>query len=77
MVDHKQCFCLFVDCELVGGCVGDVLLVMCCCVGCVLALLSRGVWVCEWCISSRVCIVVVLSVCISDEPSVCCVCGYI
>ena len=29
---------------------------------------------CEWCISSRVCIVVVLTVCISDESSVC---GYI
>ena len=25
----------------------------------------------EWCISSRVCIVVVLSVCISDEHSIC------
>ena len=34
-------------------------------------------FVCEWCISSQVCIVAVLSVCISDEPSVCCVCGYI
>ena len=32
---------------------------------------------CEWYIASRVCIVVVLSVCISDDPSVCCVCGYI
>ena len=30
---------------------------------------------CEWCISSQVCIVAVLSVCISDEPSVCCGCG--
>ena len=28
---------------------------------------------CEWYISSQVCIVVVLSVCILDEPSVCCV----
>ena len=32
---------------------------------------------CEWYIFSRVYIFVVLSVCISDEPSVCCVCGYI
>ena len=29
------------------------------------------------CISSQVCIVGVLYVCISDEPSVCSVCGYI
>ena len=36
-------------------------------------LLLRFVWVCEWCISSQVCIVRVLPVCISDEPSVCCV----
>ena len=42
-----------------------------------LVLLLRFVWVCVWCISSHVCIVAVLSVCISDEPSVCCVCGYI
>ena len=34
-------------------------------------LLMRFVWVCEWRMSSRVCIVVVLSVCIPDEPSVC------
>ena len=40
-------------------------------------LLLRFVWVCEWCISSLVGIVAVSSVCISDEPSVCCVCGYI
>ena len=39
-----------------------------------LVLLLRFVWVSEWCISSQVCIVAVLSVCISDEPSVC---GYI
>ena len=32
-----------------------------------LVLLLRFVWVCEWCISSQVCIV---AVCISDEPSV-------
>ena len=31
-------------------------------------------WVYEWCISSQVCIVAVVYVCISDEPSVC---GYI
>ena len=31
--------------------------------------------VCEWCISSRVCIVVVFYVCISDELSVCCYIG--
>ena len=37
-----------------------------------LMLLLRFVWVCEWCISSQVCIVAVLSVFISDEPSVCC-----
>ena len=30
--------------------------------------------VCEWCISSEVCIVTVLYVCNSDEPNVCCVC---
>ena len=40
-------------------------------------LLLRCVWVCEWCISRQVCIVPVLSVCISDEPSVCCVSGNI
>ena len=34
-------------------------------------LLLRVGCVCEWCISSQVCIVFVLSVCISDEPSVC------
>ena len=42
-----------------------------CFVGDVLGVMLRSVWVCEWCISSRVCIVVALSVCISDEPSVC------
>ena len=35
-------------------------------------MLLRFVWVCEWCIPRQVCIVTVLSVCISDEPSVCC-----
>ena len=39
--------------------------------------LLRLKWVCERCISSLVCIVFVLSVYISDGPSVCCVCGYI
>ena len=39
-----------------------------------LVLLLRFVWVCEWCISSQVCIVAILSVCNSDEPNVC---GYI
>ena len=34
-------------------------------------------WVYEWCISSQVCIVAVLYVCNSDEPSVCCACDYI
>ena len=56
---------LIVVCEWVG----DGLVCWMC-----LALLLRVVWVCEWCISSRVCLVVVLSVCISDEPIVC---GYI
>ena len=64
---------LIVVCERVGG----VLLVMGCCVGCA--------WHCCYelcgCVNGTspvwVCIVVVLSVCISDEPSVCCVCGYI
>ena len=37
-------------------------------------MLLRFVWVYEWCISSQVCIVAVVYVCISDEPSVC---GYI
>ena len=32
------------------------------------------VWACVRCISSQVCIVAVLTVCNSDEPSVCCVC---
>ena len=36
-------------------------------------LLLRFVWVYEWCISSQVCIVAVLYVCISDGPSVLCV----
>ena len=36
----------------------------------VLGVAVRVVWMCKWCISSRVCIVVVLYVCISDEPSV-------
>ena len=63
-------FWLIVVCEWVGG----GLLVM----AVVLDVLGVVVvWVCEWCISSRVCIVIVLSVYISDEPSVCCVCGYI
>ena len=39
-----------------------------------LVVLLRFVWVCLWCISSQVCIVDVLSVCNSDEDSVC---GYI
>ena len=39
-----------------------------------LVLLLRFVLVYEWCISSQVCIVAVVYVCISDEPSVC---GYI
>ena len=43
----------------------------------VLAVLGVLVTVCVWCISSHVCSVVVLYVCNSDEPSVCCVCGYI
>ena len=51
--------------------VGDGLLCWLC-----LALLLRVMWVYEWCISSRVCIVV-LSVCVSEEPSGCYVCGYI
>ena len=42
-----------------------------------LVLLLRFLWVYEWCISSQVCIAAVIYVCISDEPSVCCVCGYI
>ena len=42
-----------------------------------LVLLLRFVWVYEWYISIQVCIVAVLYVCNSDEPSVCCVCGYI
>ena len=42
-----------------------------------LVLLLRVKWVCEWCISSRVYIVFVLFVCISDELSVSCACGYI
>ena len=46
---------------------GGVLLVMGCCVGCAWRSCYK---LCEWCISSRVCIVVVLSVCISDDPSV-------
>ena len=41
-----------------------------------LVLLLRVVWACKWCISSRVCIAV-FSVCILDEPSMCCVCGSI
>ena len=53
--------------------IGDGLL----CWMCLTLLLLRVVWVGEWCISSRVCIAVVLSVCILNEPSVCCVCGYI
>ena len=54
---------LIVVCEWVGGSfVSD---------GLCLVLLLRFVWVCEWCISSQVCTVTVLSVCISDEPSVC------
>ena len=50
----------------------DVLLLCWMC----LVLLLRVEWmcVCEGCISSRACIVFVLSVCISDELSVCCVC---
>ena len=39
--------------------------------------LLRFVCMYEWCISSHVCIVAVVYVCISDDPSVCCVCGYI
>ena len=35
-----------------------------------LVLLLRFVWVYEWLISSQVCIVAVVYVCISDEPSV-------
>ena len=35
------------------------------------------VCVCECCIFSQVSIVAVFSVCNSDEPSVCCMCGYI
>ena len=38
-----------------------------------LVLLLRFVWEYEWCISSQVCIVPVVYVCISDEPSVLCV----
>ena len=34
-------------------------------------------WVYEWYIPSQIFIVPVVYVCISDEPSVCCVCGYI
>ena len=44
---------------------------------CLCLVLLRFAWVYEWCIPSQVSIVAVLSVCISDEPSVCCVCGYI
>ena len=63
---------LIVVCEWVGG----GLFVMGSCVVCV--------WCCCYvlcgCIngaSSQVCIVAVLYVCNTDEPSVCCVCGYI
>ena len=58
---------LIVVCEWVCACCfvsGGLFCSMC------LALLLRVVWVCEWCISSWVCIVFVLSVSISDEPSV-------
>ena len=39
-------------------------------------IVAMCVGVCEWCISSQVCIVAVLSVCNSDEPNniMCCVC---
>ena len=37
------------------------------CDGLCLVLLLRFVWVCEWCISSQVCIVAVLSVCILSD----------
>ena len=70
--------------SVVCDCVGGDLFVMGCCVVCdgllcclCLMLLLRFVWVCEWCISSQVCIEAGLSVCISDESSVCCVCVYI
>ena len=71
LILNKTMFCPLVDCCLWVGrwwFDGDGLLCWLC-----LALLLRVVWVCEWFISSRVYIVVVLSVCISDEPSVCCV----
>ena len=51
----------------------DVLLLMGCCVGCVRRCCSKF---CE-CMNGAVCIIFALSVYISDEPSVCCVCGYI
>ena len=63
---------LIVVCEWLGV---DLSAMGCCCL--CLVLLLRFVWMCVWCISSQVCIVAVLSVCNSDEPSVCCVCGYI
>ena len=44
---------------------------------CACGVVTFFVCVCEWCISSLVCIVAVLYVCISDEHSVYCVCGYI
>ena len=66
---------LIVVCEWVCG----GLFVMGSCVVCdgelrclCLMLLLRFVWVYEWCISSQVCIVAVVYVCISDEPNVCC-----
>ena len=48
------------------------------CLRCVIVLFVLGVvTMCVgMCISSQVCIVAVLSVCNTDEPSVCCVCGY-
>ena len=70
MYDDVFVHWLIVVCEWVGG----NLFVMGCCV------------VCAWCCyvlcgcvngASPVRFVAVLSVCISDEPSVCCVCGYI
>ena len=70
-----RCLCHLVDCWLwLGGWWFDGHGLLC---WMHLALLLQVVCVYEWCIFNRVCIVVVSSVCISDEPSVCCVCGYI
>ena len=70
--DDDLVLCLIVVCEWLGGDLSPmgrcVVCAWCCC---------YDLCGCVWCISSQVCIVAVLSVCNSDEPNVCCVCGYI